>query len=89
MLTERQDIDRAHRIAWASGLALWATVYPAVLAPLPAYGTRLRAVCLIYCDRASGLVIKLLNKLTGTGLAEGLRLVRCARCAASLNGSPT
>jgi hypothetical protein len=44
MLTETQDIQRAYCVTRACGPTVRATVYPAVLAPLPAYGTRLRGI---------------------------------------------
>lgn len=72
MLTETQDIQRAYCVTRACGPTVRATVYPAVLAPLPAYGTRLRGIALIDGDHASGLVIKLLNDLAG---ADGAHLL--------------
>jgi hypothetical protein len=74
MLTETQDIQRADCVTRAYGPTVRATVYPAVLAPLPAYGTHLRGIALIDGDRASGLVIKLLNDLAGAGGAHLLSL---------------
>jgi hypothetical protein len=47
MLTETQDIQRAYCVTRACGPTVRAPVYPAVLAPLPAYGTRLRGIALI------------------------------------------
>ena len=49
MLTETQNIQRAYCVTRACGPTVRATVYPAVLAPLPAYGTRLRGITLIDC----------------------------------------
>ncbi len=49
MLTETQDIQRAYCVTRACGPGARATVYPAVLAPLPAYGTRMRGIALIDC----------------------------------------
>jgi hypothetical protein len=74
MDTERKDIGCAYRVARAGGAAMRASVYPAVSAPPPAYGTRLRAVSLVNGNRASGLVIQLLDDLAGTRLADSLRL---------------
>src|SRR5579872_3574867 len=74
MLTKAQDIDRAHRIARASGAAMGAAVYPAVLTPLPAYGTRLRGIGFIDDQGASRLVIELLDELAGTRSAHLLGL---------------
>ena len=61
MSAERQDIDRAHRVTRASGPARWAAVDPAVLAPLPAYGTRLRGIGFAEGDRPSRLVVELIG----------------------------
>ena len=46
MLTEAQDIHRAYRVTRAGGPTVGTAVDPAVLAPLPAYGTRLRGMTL-------------------------------------------
>jgi hypothetical protein len=74
MNTNGQDIDRTHDVTWSYRSALGAVVYPAVFAPLPAYGTRLRAICLVYGDRPSSLIIKLLDDLTRAGSADLLCL---------------
>jgi len=74
MLTETQDIDCAHRVTWAGGPTVRAEVYPAVLIPLPAYGTRLRGIGFAEGDRPSRLVIELLNHLAGAGRAHLLGL---------------
>lgn len=58
VLTEREDIDCAYRITRAGGPTLRATVYPAVLAPLPAYGARLRGIVFWHRDGTSRLVVK-------------------------------
>ncbi len=75
MSTERQDIDRAHRIARASGPAVRATVYPAVLAPLPAYRACLRGIGFAEGERPSRLVVEQLDDLAGTGRTHLLRLL--------------
>ena len=58
----------------ASGPARGATVDPAVLAPLPAYGTRLRGIGFAEGDRPSRLVVELLDEFAGTGGTHLLRL---------------
>jgi len=75
MVTERQDIDRAHSITWASGPAVGALVYPAVLASLPAYRAGLRGIGFAEGDGLSRLVIKLLDELACTCGTHLLRLL--------------
>ncbi len=79
MLTEREDVGCAHSIPRGRCAAVRATIYPTMLAPLPAYGTRLRAVCLVNRNRACGFVVELIDELAGTCLANSLRL--CAPCS--------
>ena len=74
MLTEAQDSDRADRVARAGDPARRAAVDPALLAPLPAYGTRLRGIGFVDDNRASRLVIELLDDRAGTGGAHLLGL---------------
>src|SRR5262249_53356449 len=63
MVPEAQDIHRAHRVTRDSGSALRTAVDPAVFAPLPAYGTRLRGIGFTDGNRASRLIIELPNDL--------------------------
>src|SRR5258708_19007204 len=63
MVTETQDIHRTNGVTRASGSTVRTVVYPAVLAPLPAYGTRLRGIGFIDGNRASRLVVELLDEL--------------------------
>ena len=81
MNTKGQDIGCAYRIARAGGPAMGAPIHPAVSAPPPAYGTRLRAVGLINDDGADRLVIKLLDNLAGARLADRL----CLRASGALH----
>jgi hypothetical protein len=74
MDTKRQDIGRAYCVAGAGGTTVRAPVDPAVSAPPPAYGTRLRAIGFVNHNRACGFVVELIDELAGTGLADGLRL---------------
>src|SRR5260221_12405442 len=74
MVTEAQDIRRAHRITGARGAAVRTAVYPAVLAPRPAYGTRLRGIGFADDNGTSRLVLQLLDELTGAGRAHLLGL---------------
>ena len=85
MLTERQDIDRTHGVPRGRCATLLATVYPAVSAPLPAYGTRLRGKGFAEGDHPSRLVVQLLDELARAGRADLLRL----HAPDALNGSPT
>lgn len=79
MLTERQNIDRTYDIAGAGGSTVRTVIYPAVFAPLPAYGTRLRGIGFADGDGASCLVIQLLDECTGAGSTHLLRLYRPIR----------
>ena len=74
MLTERQDIDSAYRIAGTSGPTGPAAIDPAMFAPLPAYGTRLRGKRLIESDGPNRLIVQLANNPARTGRADLLRL---------------
>ena len=56
-------VHRADRVARASGPAVGAAVDPAVRAPLPAYGTRLRGIGFAAGDRPSRRVVELLDDL--------------------------
>jgi len=69
-----QDIDGAYRVPWASGFTTRAAINPAVSAPLPAYGTRLRGIGFVDSDGSSRLVIKLLDNLSRASGAYLLRL---------------
>jgi hypothetical protein len=69
-----QDIERAYRIARATRPAPSAAVDPAMSAPLPAYGTRLRGIRFVDGDRAHRLVGELIDNLAGTGGAHLLSL---------------
>jgi hypothetical protein len=65
--TKREDLDRAHRVTRAGDPARRAAVDPAVLAPLPAYGTRLRGIRFRDGNSASRLIVELVDDLAGTG----------------------
>src|SRR5262249_49093081 len=73
MVTEREVIDRTCRGTLAGGAAVWSAVAPAVLTPLPADGTRLRARDFVKSDRASRRIVKLFDELARAGGAEGDR----------------
>jgi hypothetical protein len=75
MYTKGQDIQRANRIARASGPARWAAVDPSVLAPLPAYGTRLRGIGFAEGDCPSRFVVEQLDDLARAGGTYLLRLL--------------
>ncbi len=74
MRTERKNIHRTHHVAGTGGPTMRAAVYPAVLAPLPAYGARLRGIGFAEGNGPSRLVIKLLDEFTGTGTTDLLGL---------------
>src|SRR5258706_4748819 len=74
MVTETQDIHRTDGVTRASGSTVRTVVYPAVLAPLPAYGTRLRGIGFINDNRASRLVVELLDELACASSAHLLGL---------------
>jgi hypothetical protein len=74
MLTEAQDIHRADGVARAGGPALGAAIYTAVLAPLPAYGTRLRGKGFAEGDGPNRFVGELADDLAGTGATHLLGL---------------
>ncbi len=74
MYTKGKDIDGTNGVARTSGPTLSALVYPTVLAPPPAYGTRLRAVRFIKDDGTHRLVSKLVDELACAGSAHLLGL---------------
>ncbi len=74
ILTQAQDIERANRIARPTSAARWTAKGPAVSAPLPTYGTRLRGIRFIESHSSSRLVIQLLDELAGTSGAHLLGL---------------
>lgn len=74
MYSKRQNIDRADRVTWASDPARWTAINPAVFAPLPAYGTRLRGICFTNNDGASSLVVEVLDNAACADLTYLLRL---------------
>jgi hypothetical protein len=74
MLTKRQNVHRTYRVAWGSGSAVRAVIDPAVPAPLPTYGTRLRGKGFAEGHHPSRLVIQLLDELARAGRADLLRL---------------
>ncbi len=74
MHTKGEDMHCATTGARGRGPPLGATVDPAVLAPPPADGTRLRAVGFVSRDRASGLVVELANDRARARRADLLSL---------------
>ncbi len=69
MVTAGQDLHCAHRITGAGGAPVRTAGDPAVVAPLPADGTRLRGIGFVDGSRASRLVRQLLDELARAGRA--------------------
>ncbi len=74
MVPERQDIDRTHGVPWGRCTTMRATIDPALLAPLPAYGTRLRGIGFAEGNGSSCLVVQLGDELVRASSAHLLSL---------------
>jgi len=74
MYTQREDIHCSYRVARTSGSARWTTIDPALFAPLPADGTRLRGRGFIERDRPSHLIVELVDEFARAGHTHLLRL---------------